>query len=86
MSISIHSEFFNEEKLFDTIFQCAHYISSNSYKCILHVLIMNEPNDRINLYENFCIKNNIYYTVQDIISDVPINLITPTHNTKYNFT
>jgi organic radical activating enzyme len=85
LSISLHSEFFNEKKIFDRLYKCSQHPLVQSRDCLLHVLIMNEPNTRIGLYEDFCVKHNIYYTVQNIISNQPVKLQQPMHNTEYNF-
>ena len=85
LSISLHSEFFNEKRLFNTIRKCVRHPRIQSQECLLHIFIMNEPNERIKLYENFCIEHNIYYTIQNIVSKLPIRLNPPKHKTLYNF-
>ena len=85
LSISLHSEFFNERKIFNRIYKCSQHPLVQSQDCIFNVIIMNEPNTRIRLYEEFCVKHNIYYTVQNIKSNQPVKLQQPKHKTEYNF-
>ena len=85
LSISLHSEFFNERKIFNRIYKCSQHPLVQSQDCVFNVIIMNEPNTRISLYEEFCVKHNIYYTVQNIKSNQPVKLQQPKHKTEYNF-
>jgi len=72
LTLSIHSEFFNEKKFLNVARTCSKYSKNKQFQ----VVIMNEPfNDKINYYKTFFENHNINYTLQNIkhISQIEYN-------------
>lgn len=66
LSLSTHSEFMDEKMFFQKTTKLNKLMKRP--KKSLHVNIMNEfwNQDRIKLYEQFCIKNNLSYSINEI--------------------
>ena len=89
LTLSTHSEFFNEKKFFRKALICAKYAENK----LFHISIMNENfNPRIKLYQEFLSKHNISYNLQNIkynfLDNTSISkndYYTPKHKHHYNF-
>jgi hypothetical protein len=74
LSISLHSEYINEQKFFNKIIDIKNSLPLGKF---LHVNIMNEPWNKVRIayYENILKDHDIYYTVNDILYPTHLKLI-----------
>jgi len=74
LSISLHSEYINEQKFFNKIIDIKNSLPLGKF---LHVNIMNEPWNQVRIayYEQILKDYEIYYTVNDILYPTHLKLI-----------
>lgn len=83
LSISLHSEYIDEEKFFKKLIELKNKLPANKF---LHINVMNEPwnQERIKYYEQILKDHDIYYSVNYIHFDRTKPLI-PMFEGKLNF-
>jgi MoaA/NifB/PqqE/SkfB family radical SAM enzyme len=83
LSISVHSEYINEQKFFDKLIDIRRSLPDGKF---LHVNVMNEPwnTERIAYYEQVLKDNDIYYSVNTVLYRPDVKLI-PIFKGNLNF-